>query len=99
MRSKLTTLRQRAIDAPSSEADAAIQSVERQLESAERLKQRSTETATSLRLTQTQLDEFVARASEVLVGTIDTDTYATDVDELVVKLEALHQAVEETRTS
>ena len=99
LRSKLATLRQRASDIPSPEADSAVQSVERQLATADRLKQQSDETAASLRLTQTQLDELVARASEVLVGTMDTDTYARDVDELVVKLEALHQAVEETRTS
>ncbi len=47
--------------------------------------------------TQTQLDELVARASEVRIGASDTETYAHDVDELVIKLEALHQAVAETR--
>ena len=99
LRSKLATLQQRASDNPSPEADSAVQSVERQLATADRLKQQSDETAASLRLTQTQLDELVARASEVLVGTMDTDTYARDVDDLVLKLEALHQAVEETRTS
>jgi hypothetical protein len=99
LRSKLATLQQRASDIPSPEADSAVQSVERQLATADRLKQQSGETAASLRLTQTQLDELVARASEVLVGTMDTDTYARDVDDLVLKLEALHQAVEETRTS
>ena len=97
LRSKLATMRQRAMDAPSSQADAAILSVERQLESADRLKQQSADTAASLRLSQTQLDELVARASEVRVGLFDTDTYASDADELVIKLEALHQAVAETR--
>ena len=99
LRSKLTTLRERATTSPSPETDAAVQSVERQLESADRLKQQSNETAASLRLTQTQLDELVARASEVSLGTFDTDAYAHDVDDLVIKLEALHQAVQETRTS
>jgi hypothetical protein len=97
LRSKLASLRQRATDAPSPEADAAVQSVERQLESADRLKQQSADTAASLRLTQTQLDELVARASEVRIGAFDSDTYSHDVDELVIKLEALHQAVTETR--
>ena len=97
LRSKLATLQQRAAEAPSPEADSAVQSVERQLASADRLKQQSAETAASLRLTQTQLDELVARASEVRVGTFDTDSYAKDVDDLVIKLEALHQAVAETR--
>lgn len=99
LRSKLDTLRARATASPSDEADAAIASVERQIASAERLKQQSAETATSLRLTQTQLDELVARASEVRIGTVDTASYQRDVDELVIKLEALHQAVEETRTA
>ena len=99
LRSKLATLQQRADDNPSPEATAAIESTERQLATADRLKARSEETATSLRLTQTQLDELVARASEVRIGAVDTDTYRRDVDELVVKLEALHQAVEETRTA
>ena len=97
LRSKLETLRQRGEANPSDEADLAVRSVERQLESAERLKQQSEQTAASLRLSQTQLDELVARASEVRVGTFDTDTYAKDVDDLVIKLEALHQAVAETR--
>lgn len=99
LRSKLATLQQRADDNPSPEASAAIESTERQLATADRLKAQSEETATSLRLTQTQLDELVARASEVRIGAVDTDTYRRDVDELVIKLEALHQAVEETRTA
>jgi hypothetical protein len=97
LRSKLETLRRRAEANPSDEAQLAIRSVERQLESADRLKQQSEQTAASLRLSQTQLDELVARASEVRVGTFDTDSYAKDVDDLVIELEALHQAVAETR--
>jgi len=99
LRSRLATLHKRADASPSPEADAAVQSVERQIASADRLKQQSSETAASLRLTRTQLDELAARASEVRVGAMDTDTYAKDVDDLVINLEALHQAVEETRTS
>ncbi|MEJ7799295.1 MAG: hypothetical protein WKF60_02175, partial [Ilumatobacter sp.] len=72
---------------------------ERQIDTADRLKRQSAETADALRLTQTRLDELVARASEVQVGVVDTDAYRRDVDDLVIKLEALHQAVEETRTS
>jgi hypothetical protein len=99
LRSKLVTLQQRAEVEPSPEADAAVTSVQRQIESAERLKKQSADTAASLRLTQTQLDELVARASEVQIGTIDTASYQRDVNDLVIKLEALHQAVEETRTA
>lgn len=96
LRSKLATAEARAADAPSPEADAAVESVRRQLESADRLKQQSEETAASLRLTQTRLDELVARASEVQIGAADTETYRREVDDLVIRLEALHQAVEET---
>lgn len=99
LRSKLATLRERAAEDPSAEADAAVESIERQLASADRLKQQSAETADALRLTQTQLDELVARANEVQIGTVDTAAYQRDVDDLVIKLEALHQAVEETRTA
>ena len=99
LRSKLATLRERAGDPPAPDEQAAIDSTERQLASADRLKAQSAETAASLRLTQTQLDELVARASEVRIGAVDTDAYRREVDELVIKLEALHQAVEETRTA
>ena len=99
LRSKLSTLEQQAGDEPSPEQRAAIESVERQLATADRLKQQSAETAASLRLTQTQLDELVARASEVQLGSVDTAQYQRDVDDLVIRLEALHQAVEETRTA
>ncbi|MEO6652624.1 MAG: hypothetical protein ABIP17_08205 [Ilumatobacteraceae bacterium] len=99
LRSKLATTRQRAEAEPSPEIDAAVASVERQIDTADRLKRQSAETADALRLTQTSLDELVARASEVQVGVVDTDAYRRDVDDLVIKLEALHQAVEETRTS
>ena len=99
LRSKLATLQAQAEATPSPEHDAAVASVERQIASAERLKVQSAETAASLRLTQTQLDELVARASEVQVGAVDTAAYQREVDELVVKLEALHLAVEETRTA
>lgn len=99
LRSKLASMRERAAGDPSPDTDAAIDSVERQLETAERLKQLSAETAASLRLSQTQLDELVARASEVGIGSTDREAYAREVDDLVIKLEALHQAVEETRTA
>ena len=99
LRSKLATLEQRAAASPSPEADAAVESARRQLESADRLKQQSEQTAASLRLTQVQLDELVARASEVRIGAADTDRYALDVDQVVLQLEALRQAVEETRTA
>jgi hypothetical protein len=97
LRSKLAMLEDRHAASPTAELDAAIQSVRLQLDSADRLAALSSKTADRLRLTQTRLDELVARAAEVSVGASDTDTYATAVDDLVVELEALRLAVDETR--
>ncbi|MFW2335938.1 hypothetical protein [Ilumatobacter sp.] len=99
LRSKLDTLRGRAEASPSPDADAAVASIERQLATAERLKLQSADTAAALQRTQTQLDELVARASEVRIGAVDTEVYRQEVDDLVIRLEALHQAVEETRSA
>lgn len=99
LRSRLTTLRQQAVAHPSAEADAAVESVDRQLQSADRLKAKSEETATNLRLTQARLDELVARAAEVRIGAIEADSYAKDVADLVIDLEALHLAIEDTADS
>ncbi len=99
LRSKLTSLEARAAASPDPDTDAAIVSLGQQLATADRLKQQSADTADSLRRTQVRLDELVARAAEVRIGVADTDTYAQDVDDLVIQLEALHQAVEETRTA
>lgn len=97
LRSRLATAEQRAASDASDDSLAALASLRRQLETAERLRQLSDETAASLRLTQVRLDELVAQASEVQVGTIDTESYRREVDDLVVRLEALHLAIEETR--
>lgn len=96
LRSKLATLELRSASTPSPETTAAIESVRRQLASADRLTTKSNETATNLRLNQTRLDELVARAAEVRVGAAAPDTYARDVDDLIVQLEALHIAIAET---
>lgn len=98
LRSRLQTLDRQAAGEANPEQQAAIESVRTQLASAERLKAQSSSTADQLRLTQVRLDELVARASEVALGTAEPDTYARDVDSLVERLEALHLAVEETNT-
>ncbi|MBA3287601.1 MAG: hypothetical protein H0U21_06205 [Acidimicrobiia bacterium] len=95
LRSNLTTLQTQVERAPTENLTAAIASVESQLASAGRLRALSASTADRLRLTQARLDELVARAAEVSVGSSDTDTYAHDVDDLVTELEGLHQAVQE----
>ncbi len=99
LRSKLGTLRAKAEAGPSDDLAAAISSVESQLASADRLTGLSAQTADRLRLTQTRLDELVARAAEVSIGASDTDAYATDVDDLVVEIEAMRLAVEDTRSA
>lgn len=75
---------------------SARASIESQLASADRLKALSAAAVGRLRLSQARLDELVARASEVSVGTSDTDTYEHDVDDLLIDLEGLRQAVAET---
>ena len=99
LRSRLATAEQRAVDDPGPHTEAEVASIRRQLDSADRLREQSDAAAASLRLTQTQLDELVARASEVQVGSVDIASYRREVDDLVVRLEALHQAVEEIRTA
>jgi hypothetical protein len=95
LRSRLATLRAQHEEAPTENLVAAMSSVETQLATANRLRQLSAETADHLRLTQSRLDELVARAAEVGVGTANPDTFATAVDDLVLELEGLHQAVQE----
>jgi hypothetical protein len=99
LRSKLASAEQRAAADPSPDNTAAVAAIREQLDSAERLKQQSEQTAATLRLSQAQLDGLVARAAEVRIGNADTDAYRAEVDELVLKLEALRQAIEETRTA
>lgn len=96
---RLAVAERRAAAAPGQDTDAEVASVKRQIEAADRLRRQSDETAASLRLSQTRLDELVARAHEVGVGSVDTESYRRDVDDLVVRLEALHQAIEEIRTA
>ncbi len=96
LRSQLETLRKQSDTAPTEQLTAAIASVESQLESADRLKQRATDAADRLRLSQARLDELVARTSEVAIGAVDTQAYADDVDDLVIEVESLRLALDET---
>jgi hypothetical protein len=96
LRARLDTLKTQATSAPSDDLAAAIASVESQVASADRLKQLSTNTADRLRLTQARLDELVSRAAEVSIGSSDTDGFAHDVDDLVLEVEGLRLAVQET---
>jgi hypothetical protein len=96
LRSRLETLNKQAESSPTENLTAAVASVESQLASAERLKQLSATTADRLRLSQARLDELVTRAAEVSVGSSDSKEFATDVDDLVLELEGLRLAVQET---
>ncbi len=93
LRSRLETLHAQ------DDADAAVESVLAQIATVDRLKEQSTRTSNRLRLTQIRLDELVARAAEISIGAGDTDAYEHDVDDLVVQLEGLRLAVEETNTA
>jgi hypothetical protein len=95
LRSRLATLTDTSAPEHGDVAQA-VASIESQLASADRLKALSASTADRLRLTQARLDELVARAAEVSVGTSDTDSYEHDVDNLVIELEGLRLAVAET---
>jgi hypothetical protein len=97
LRSRLQTFQDQASEAPSPELHEAIMSLQRQLETADRLRVLSSQTALELRLGQTRFEELVARAEEVSIGMSDSDRYASDVDALVDELEALRLALEETR--
>lgn len=96
LKSKLATLERRSAASDSEDVAAALESVQSQIATTERLQEQSARTADRLRLTQTRLDELVARASEVAIGAGDTDAYEHDVDDLVIELESLRLALEET---
>jgi hypothetical protein len=81
---------------PTAATQRTIASLEAQIESARRMHAVADDARDRLRLLDARLDELVARAVEVSVGTADSTMLGNDVDELVVELEALRMAVEET---
>jgi len=95
LRSRLATLEAQAATEPSDNLTAAIKSVHSQLATADRLKALSASTADQLRLNEARLDELCARAAEVSVGSSDPGTFASDVDDLVLELEGMRQALQE----
>src|SRR5215218_3215314 len=95
LRSRLATLEAQAATEPSDNLTAAIKSVQSQLATADRLKALSASTADQLRLNEARLDELCARAAEVSVGSSDPGTFASDVDDLVLELEGMRQALQE----
>ena len=94
LRAKLATLQSKNEANPNVALATAIASVEAQLATSERLKQRAVDTVNSLRLAQTRLDELASRSAEIALGAGDTERYEHEVDDLVIELEALRQAVQ-----
>ena len=89
----------RAAEADPSTLPGTLEALRAQVESAQRLQRTAVEARDRLRLLNARLDEAVARAIELSVGTGDTvqlGGLGTDVDNLVDEMEALRQALEET---
>lgn len=95
LRSRLVSLEAQAASGASEDLEAAINSVQSQMATAERLKALSATTADKMRLSQARLDELVSRAAEVSIGATDTTEFSDDVDDLVMELEGLRLAVQE----
>lgn len=75
---------------------ATVQSLQAQLDAAQRLTTLAERSRDRLRLLDARFDELIARAVEVSVGSGDSDVLGQDVDQLVSELEALRVAMEET---
>ena len=80
------------LTAPSG-VDTAIESLQSQLATSERLKALSAQTVDRLRTTNARIDELVARAAEVSVGSKPVDDYSHDVDSLVIEMQAMSAAI------
>lgn len=74
-------------------------SLQNQLASLERIRAARTETDRRLDALQTRLGELVSQAAEVSVGSDITSELGSAVDDVVVQLEALLQAVDEVNTT
>lgn len=88
-----------AVEQDPSTLPGTVEALRAQVESAQRLQRTAAEARDRLRLLNARLDEAVARATELSIGTGDTvqlGGLGTDVDALVDEMEALRQALEET---
>lgn len=85
------------LDASSDPASRA--SLESQLGTVDRLRDARTQTDERLGRLRTQLGELVSRAAEVTVGVDHTEELGTAVDDVLVQLRALSEAVDEVNTT
>lgn len=73
-----------------------LEAIDSQLATSDRLRQRSDEAAEILRSSVARFDELVARATEIAVDTSAVPEYEHEVDDLIIELESLRLAAEET---
>jgi hypothetical protein len=88
-----------AAEADPTTLPGTLEALRAQVQSAQRLERTAIDARDRLRLLNARLDEAVARAVELSVGTGDTvqlGGLGTDVDNLVGEMESLRQALEET---
>jgi hypothetical protein len=86
---------QRSLDRAS---DASAASLQRQLDSVQRIREQRDATDRQLRDLTTRLGELVTQAAEIRSLGIETDTVGSGVDEVVTQLEGLRLAVREVQT-
>lgn len=94
------------LDAPSliAQMDRAVDdgersSLQRQIDSAARIRTTRDDTDKRLRLLNVRLGELITQASEVSIGTDTTAELGSGVDDVVTQLEALRLAVQDINTT
>lgn len=94
---ELAELRSRHAGKAMSPTDTETErSLRAQLETAERISSAAQQADSRLRQLDAWLDELVARAVEVSLGTGDSEVLGAEVDDIVLELEALRRALDET---
>ena len=76
---------------------ATVDSLDAQIQSAQRMQRVSSTTRDRLRLLDARFDELVAQAVEVSVGAGDSGILGNDVNSLVTELESLRLAMDDTQ--
>ncbi|MFN8020069.1 MAG: hypothetical protein U0Q03_00955 [Acidimicrobiales bacterium] len=79
--------------------DATRDSLRRQLDAVQRIREARAQTDSRLAALQARLGELVSQAAEVSIGSDITDELGSAVDDVVVQLQALSQAVDEVNTT